>query len=97
MGNTKRSVSPAVAVQVPNPIRSRLMIRCHSPLPVLHSVSIIAFMSLVIIFALVERLPIVEATRLAAELGWRFGLNIDLDANDGAVGSDLAEIEGMSG
>lgn len=65
----------------------------NSPLSILHAVPILAFSTLVLIFALVERIPIENATRLAAEIGWKFDLNIRLDEEAGAVGDDLQEIE----
>lgn len=65
-----------------------------SPIGVLHHPLIIAFSSLVLVFALIQRQPLSEALAEAAELGWRFELDISFDEESGATGGDLPPVKG---
>lgn len=64
-----------------------------SPLPILHTAPILAFSTLVLLIALLERIPLSRATAVGSELANRFGLDVDFDEREGAKGPDLADIK----
>lgn len=70
-----------------------LMIRYSSPLPILHPAPILAFSTLVLLIALLERTSLSRATAVGSELSERFGLDIQFDEKEGAKGPDLAEVK----
>lgn len=47
-----------------------------------------------LVFALIQRQPLSEALAEAAELGWRFELDISFDEESGATGADLQPVKG---
>lgn len=65
-----------------------------SPIGVLHHPLIVAISALVLVFALVERRTLTEALAEAAELGWKFGLDISFNEESGATGTDLQQVKG---
>ncbi|GFZ47267.1 hypothetical protein JCM24511_05010 [Saitozyma sp. JCM 24511] len=65
-----------------------------SPLAVLHPPQILAFAAFVLVLALDLAGSVPEALVMASELGWRFDLDVHFDEANGAVGPDLAEVEG---
>lgn len=65
-----------------------------SPLPVLHPAPIIAFAVFALVLAMVDEVPVSTATATAAELGDKFGLDIQFDEAEGAKGTDVAAVKG---
>lgn len=61
---------------------------------VLHPPQILAFAAFVLVLALDLAGSVPEALVMASELGWRFDLDVHFDEANGAVGPDLAEVEG---
>lgn len=64
-----------------------------TPLPILHAPSIFAFAIFALIIAMVDQNTLPDAYAAASELGSRFGLDINFSETDGAIGSDLSEVE----
>lgn len=73
-----------------------LNVRYSSPLPILHPAPILAFSTLVLLVALLERIPLSRATAVGSELAERFGVDIHFDEEEGAKGPDLADVRRTS-
>ena len=67
--------------------------RYSSPLPILHPTPILAFSTLVLLIALLERIPLSRAAAVGSELAERFGMDIHFDEKEGAKGPDLADVK----
>jgi hypothetical protein len=67
--------------------------RYSSPLPILYPAPILAFSTLVLLIALLERIPLSRAAGVGSELAERFGLDIRFDEEEGAKGPDLADVK----
>ncbi|KAK4685715.1 hypothetical protein P7C73_g4427, partial [Tremellales sp. Uapishka_1] len=64
-----------------------------SPLCILHHSIIIAYSLLALLFGVLDRIPMSQAFALAAELAWKFDLNIEFDEQGGAIGSDQGQVQ----
>ena len=65
-----------------------------TPLPILHQSRIFAFGIFALTIAFVEQITLPDAFAAASELGSNFALDIGFDDEDGASGSDFADVQG---
>jgi hypothetical protein len=65
-----------------------------APLAILHPAPVLALATFALILALLDEQPLPVALAAAAELGDRFGLDVEFDETEGAKGEDMAAVKG---
>lgn len=65
-----------------------------APLAILHPAPVLALATFVLILALSDEMPLSAAFAAAAELGGRFGLDVEFDEKEGIKGDDMPAVKG---
>ena len=71
-------------------------LRHFTPLPVIHRPVVLVYAVFTIIIAMIDQISLPEAHAAASELAPIFGIDLEFSENEGAFGSDLAEVKGES-